>query len=37
MRKTVLNFGLIAGAILSAMMLVTIPFQDQIGDRKSVV
>jgi len=31
MRKIVLTFGLIAGAILSAMMLITIPFQDRIG------
>ncbi len=31
MNKTVLSFGLIAGAILSAMLLVTIPFQEQIG------
>jgi uncharacterized membrane protein (DUF485 family) len=31
MRKIVLTFGLIAGAILSAMMLITLPFQDQIG------
>ena len=31
MRKIVLVFGLIAGAILAAMMLITLPFQDQIG------
>jgi hypothetical protein len=31
MRKTVLTFGFIAGAILSVMMLVTIPFHDRIG------
>ncbi|MBN8481741.1 MAG: DUF4199 domain-containing protein [Xanthomonadales bacterium] len=31
MRKTVLIFGLIAGAILSAALLVTIPFHDRIG------
>ena len=31
MRKIVLTFGLIAGAILSAMMLITLRFQDQIG------
>jgi hypothetical protein len=31
MRKIVLTFGLIAGVILSAMMLITLPFQDQIG------
>ena len=38
MRKTVLTFGLIAGAILSVMMAVTLPFHDQIGfDRALVV
>ena len=37
MRKTVLTFGLIAGAILSAMMLVTLPFIDQIGFDKGMV
>ena len=31
MKKTVLTFGLISGAILSAMMLMTLPFQDAIG------
>jgi hypothetical protein len=31
MRKIVLTFGLIAGAVMSAMFLITIPFQDQIG------
>ena len=31
MKKTVLTFGLIAGAILSIMMLVTIPFHEEIG------
>jgi len=31
MRKIVLTFGLIAGAILSAIMLLTIPFKDRIG------
>ncbi len=31
MRKIVLTFGLIAGVILSAMMLLTLPFHDQIG------
>lgn len=30
MRKTVLTFGFIAGAVLSVMMLITIPFQDKI-------
>lgn len=38
MRKIVLTFGLIAGAILSAMMLIALAFQDQIGfDRGAVV
>ncbi len=31
MRKIVLTYGLIAGAILSAMMLLTLPFMEQIG------
>lgn len=31
MKKVVTTFGLISGAILSAMMLVTLPFQDAIG------
>ncbi len=31
MRKIVLTFGLIAGAILSVMMAITLPFHDQIG------
>ena len=38
MKKIVLTFGLIAGAILSAMMLITLPFQDAIGyDRSAVI
>jgi hypothetical protein len=38
MRKIVLTFGLIGGAVLSVMMLVTLPFQDQIGfDRGAIV
>jgi hypothetical protein len=38
MKKTVLTFGLIAGAILSAMMVVTLPFHDAIGwDRAELV
>jgi Protein of unknown function (DUF4199) len=38
MRKTILTFGLIAGGILSIMMLATIPFMDSIGfDRGEVV
>ena len=38
MRKTVLTFGLIAGLILSIMMLATLPFMDSIGfDRAEVI
>ena len=38
MKKTILTFGLISGAILSAMMLITLPFHDAIGfDRGMIV
>jgi amino acid transporter len=38
MRRFVLTYGLIAGAILSAMMLLTLPFMDRIGfDRAAVI
>jgi hypothetical protein len=37
MRKIVLTFGLIAGAILSVMMLLTMPFHDQIGFDKGMI
>ncbi len=38
MKKTVLTFGLIAGAIVSGMLLITIPFQDAIGfDRGEII
>ena len=37
MKKTVLTFGLISGAIISAMMLLTIPFQDEIGFERGAV
>ena len=38
MKRTVLTFGLISGAIISAMMLLTIPFIDRIGfDRSTVI
>ncbi len=38
MRRIVLTFGLIAGAILSTVMVITIPFQDEIGfDRGMVI
>lgn len=31
MKKTIITFGLISGAVSSAMMLITVPFHDQIG------
>ena len=31
MKKTVLTFGLISGAVMSVMMLVTLPFYERIG------
>lgn len=38
MKKTILKFGTISGVIISAMMLVTLPFQEQIGfDRGEVL
>jgi hypothetical protein len=38
MKRIVLTFGLIAGAIISVMLLVTIPFQDAIGfDRGEII
>jgi|SRR5829696_2130581 len=38
MKRIVLTFGLISGALLSAMMLATVPFVDQIGlDRGMVI
>lgn len=38
MKKTVLTFGLISGAILSAMMLITLPFHEVIGfDRLEII
>lgn len=38
MRKIVLTFGLIGGAIVSATMLLALPFQDQIGfDRGAII
>jgi hypothetical protein len=36
MKKVVLTFGLIAGAILSTMMLLTLPFMDRIGFDKGM-
>jgi len=37
MRKVVLTFGLIAGAMLSVMMLLTMSFQDRIGFDKGAI
>lgn len=37
MQKNVLTFGLIAGAVLSVMMLLTLPFLDKIGFDKGEV
>ena len=37
MRKIVLTFGLIAGAMLSVMMLATLPFLDKIGFEKGEI
>lgn len=38
MRKIILTFGLIAGGILSVMMLLTMPFMEQIGfDRGEII
>lgn len=37
MKKTVLTFGLISGAIMSAMMFGTLPFMDKIGFDKGAI
>ena len=37
MKRIVLTFGLISGAILAAMMVATIPFVDQIGFDRSMI
>jgi hypothetical protein len=37
MKKTVLTFGLMSGAILAVMMLATLPFMDRIGFEKGEV
>jgi Protein of unknown function (DUF4199) len=37
MRRIVLTFGLIAGGILSAMMIITLAFQEQIGFDKGAI
>lgn len=38
MKNIVLTFGLVAGAVLSAMMVLTLPFHEQIGfDRMEII
>jgi uncharacterized membrane protein len=37
MKKTVLTFGLISGAIVSAMMILTLRFHEALGNDKSLV
>jgi hypothetical protein len=37
MKKTVWTFGLISGAVLSAMMLLTLPFEKQIGYERAEI
>jgi hypothetical protein len=37
MKKTVLTFGLIAGAVMAAMMFATLPFMDKIGFDKGEI
>lgn len=37
MKKTVLTFGLISGAVSSVMMLATIPFAESIGSDKGLI
>ena len=37
MKKIVLTFGFISGAILSAMMLLTMPFHDKIGPDRGLI
>lgn len=37
MKKTVLTFGLISGAVSASMMLITIPFADRIGWEKGEI
>jgi hypothetical protein len=37
MKKTVLTFGLISGAIISALMLATVPFMHKIGMTRGMV
>src|SRR6202051_120216 len=37
MKKTIITFGLISGAVSSLMMLATVPFADRIGFDKGMV
>lgn len=37
MKKIVLTFGLISGAIVSGMMLITLPFHDALGFDRSLI
>lgn len=37
MKKTVLTFGLISGAIIAAMMLATLPFMHKIGMNRAMI
>ena len=37
MRKIVLTFGFAAGAVLAAMMALTLPFQERIGYDKALI
>jgi Protein of unknown function (DUF4199) len=37
MKKTVLTFGLISGAIISALMLATVPFMHKIGFNRGLI
>jgi len=37
MKKTILTFGLISGAVMAAMMFATLPFVDKIGFDKGVI
>ncbi|HUQ99169.1 MAG TPA: DUF4199 domain-containing protein [Gemmatimonadaceae bacterium] len=37
MKRVVLTFGLIAGGVLAAMMMITAPFMDQIGFERGAV
>jgi len=37
MKKIILTFGLVSGVVMSAMMVLTLPFQERIGDAGLVV